>query len=195
MSDGGKRHAQKPTSILVRQILERHEMSSRPGGITDPGGCVTGDVGSLVGERIYIYCQTAWGCMSAVKPENNSCMLSPDGSVAIHVHRKPSLCTFEFHAVEPRGFLRDILDVDLKEHFFRVRASGEGQRGFRRVDLGLHGQEIVDLFPCAMRSTTKKNANGNAPQTCRISESPANSGRPHPRRVPGHKNTQAEVGM
>lgn len=53
--------------------LERHEISSRPRGITVPGGCATGNVGTLMGERMYIYCRMAWGCMSAIEPENNCC--------------------------------------------------------------------------------------------------------------------------
>ena len=116
------------------------------------------------------------------------------GGEAIRVHRTPALRTFKFHAVETHGLLRHILDVDLKEYFFAFERVEKGRRGFRRVDFGLDGQGIGDLFPCVMRSTREKTANGNAPQTCRIFESSANSGRPHPRRVPGHKNTQAEVG-
>lgn len=73
--------------------LERHEISSRPRGITAPGGCITGKVGTLVGERMYMYCRTAWGCMSAIEPENNccrACVPSCEGSGSGTEKRFPS---------------------------------------------------------------------------------------------------------
>lgn len=64
---------------------------------------------------------------------------------AIGVQGTPALCTFEFHPVEPHGFLCHILNVDFQEHFFAFKGVKEGRGGFGGVDFGLDGQGIGDL--------------------------------------------------
>jgi hypothetical protein len=63
----------------------------------------------------------------------------------VRVKRTPTLCTFEFHPVEPHGLLGHVLDVDFEEHFVAFERVEEGRGGFRGVDLGLDGQGVGDL--------------------------------------------------
>lgn len=64
---------------------------------------------------------------------------------AVRVKGLPALCAFEFHPVEPHGYLRHVLDVDLEEYLVALERVEEGRRGFRGMNFGLNGQGVGDL--------------------------------------------------